>query len=112
MTREEEIDAMARRYTDNIPAEIDRFCKENMYSAYVVGAMWADEHPKNVWHNKSERPKLGEFVVFEELIEGKHKYYSLFRWDHSLEVGYLYNSDITRWAYIEDLLPKEIRGDR
>lgn len=61
---------------------------------------------KNVWHNRSERPKLGEFVVLEELIEGKHKYYSTFRWDRSLEVGYFYDSDITRWAYIEDLLPK------
>lgn len=48
MTRKQEIDAMARRYTDNLPTEIDRFCKENMYSAYVVSAMWADIHPKNV----------------------------------------------------------------
>lgn len=103
MTREEKIINEAKKYySGNIQC----------YDAFLHGTEFADKHPKNVWHNKSERPKLGEFVVFEELIEGKHKYYSLFRWDRSLEVGYLYNSDITRWAYIEDLLPKEIRGDR
>lgn len=103
MTREEKIINEAKKYySDNIQC----------YDAFLHGTEFADEHPKNVWHNRSERPKLGEFVVFEELIEGKHKYYSLFRWDRSLEVGYLYNSDITRWAYIEDLLPKEVRGDK
>lgn len=103
MTREEEIISEAKKYySGNIQC----------YDAFLHGTEFADEHPKNVWHNRSERPKLGEFVVFEELIEGKHKYYSLFRWDRSLEVGYLYNSDITRWAYIEDLLPKEVRGDK
>lgn len=103
MTREEEIISEAKKYySGNIQC----------YDAFLHGTEFADEHSKNVWHNRSERPKLGEFVVFEELIEGKHKYYSLFRWDRSLEVGYLYNSDITRWAYIEDLLPKEVRGDK
>ena len=37
ITREEEINAMAHRYTDNILEITELFDKEDMYSAYVVG---------------------------------------------------------------------------
>lgn len=114
MTREEEIDAMARRYTDNL-AEIDRFCKENMYSAYIVGAMWADIHPKNVWHDESEEPKHGEDIiaicdgvpvagVFMKHLFGK----GIFRY-HCLQCDWYSPQKwetVNKWAYIKDILPK------
>ena len=105
MTREEEIDAMARRYTDNIPAEIDRFCKENMYSAYVVGAMWADEHPKNVWHDVSEEPKEYPIIYQDEFSDVQIMQFSLKDFVDGWEDFKGYEC-VTRWAYISDLLPK------
>ena len=114
MTREEEIDAMARRYTDNLPAEIDRFCKENMYSAYVVGAMWADEHPKNVWHDANEKPNCGSDVI--ALDRDNVTVYGTFKDDddygeyiyrcHGFSCEIFEYEYVTKWAYIKDLLPK------
>lgn len=108
MTRKQEIDAMARRYTDNLPAEIDMFCKEDMYSAYVVGAMWADIHPKNVWHDAIEEPSKA-YPIMIEIDDDIDPTYDVITVDGKDEKFWKFlasDRDITRWAYISDLLPK------
>lgn len=78
---------------------------EDIEEAFRDGINWADEHPKNVWHDSSEHPtedgailyqtKLGKFrtVCDGKCGEGAWKVFTL-------------DQDVTRWAYIKDLLPK------
>lgn len=104
MTRGEEIISAAREYNNGItlssPSNVLHF---------EAGARWADENPKNIWHNTSEEPKEEEFILLEVVNTLTPKY----------EIGYyveytedwVVNSMKTggfkcRWAYIKDLLPK------
>lgn len=103
-TREEEIDAMAHRYSDNILEIAEEFCKEDMYSAYVVGAMWADIHPKNVWHDASEEPQGEDWTILCDDANNDQCIASP-RCDYNWE-KFVKSQAITRWAYVKDLLPK------
>lgn len=54
MTREEEIINEAKKYySDNIQC----------YDAFLHGTKFADEHPKNVWHDANEKPNCGSDVI-------------------------------------------------
>ena len=90
--------------------QIEKFasqCYEDgeKYSAFIAGAIWADNNPVNVWHEASEMPKEGEWI----LIQFDEDCYD------TLVLCDLY-ADIfcarckkygdIRWAYISDLLPK------
>ena len=78
------------------------------YSAFISGAIWADNNPVNVWHDACECPEdyfkqiiyqdktgtchltiMHDIVVMLEL-----------KWEHFAA------DKISRWAYISDLLPK------
>lgn len=114
MTREEEINAMAHCYTDNIPEITELFTKSDMYSAYVVGAMWADKHPdlSQLWHDAYKEPEIGSNIIVVDKYgqwweiqpyDGEYDGYgSLTGWECCVAQ---YNN-IQRWAYIDDLLPK------
>ena len=74
--------------------------------AYVLGTIWADMHPKVVWHDPEDEPKGCKDLL---LIS-----YNACAW-----VGYISHTKgspgwkryvqkgkVTKWAYVADLLPK------
>lgn len=105
MTRGEEIISAAREYNNGItlssPSNVLHF---------ESGARWADENPKNIWHDTSEEPKEEEEFILLEVVntltpKNEIGYYVEYTED------WVVNSMKTegfkcRWAYIKDLLPK------
>lgn len=99
MTREEQIISEAKKhYYDSI----------NCHNAFLHGVEWADEHPINVWHEASEAP---EDDCKEILYQDKYGAW-FFALKHDIVVVLEINwedfaaENISRWAYIDDLLPK------
>lgn len=95
MNREEQI---AKAANDN------RCDIEEIYG-FVQGAQWADAHPVDVWHDASEMPKEGEWILIQF---DEDSYDALVFCDMNAAAFCTcckkYGS--TRWAYINDLLPK------
>ena len=78
------------------------------YSAFISGAIWADNNPVNVWHDACEGPedyfkqiiyqdKTGtcHFTIMHDIVVMLE-----LKWEHFAA------AKISRWAYISDLLPK------
>ena len=90
--------------------QIEKFasqCYEDgeKYSAFIAGAIWADNNPINVWHDASEMPKEGEWILVQY---DEDCYDTLVLCDLLTDIFYARckkYGDI-RWAYIKDLLPK------
>ena len=104
MTREEQrtaqiMEIASLRYED---------CEK--YSAFISGALWADNNPtkdiinlNNIWHDVSEEPKINEDVV---LYDCCGNFITDF-FDGSVtwrNIVLYYKA--TMWAYADDLLPK------
>ena len=109
MTREEEILKAARNYVSGItlssPSNVIHF---------EAGAKWADEHPNlaSLWHDAGEEPLLEEKEII--FIDKKNqssitiKFGNTFPYmleDFDWEM-YVKLSQIIKWAYVSDLLPK------
>lgn len=96
MTRDEEIIAEAKKYySDSI----------NCHNAFLHGVEWADEHPAKVWHEAKEEP---EYYPPQIICQDK----SGLCWTTSKKEiwewqTYVDAFQVVRWAYINDLLPKE-----
>lgn len=94
--------------------QIEKFasqCYEDgeRYSAFISGAIFADNNPVNVWHDASEEPMYDENIIAIDIdglsVAGIFKDYNgngiyryhcfLCEWD-----------SVVKWAYISDLLPK------
>lgn len=89
-------------------------------SAFIAGAKWADEHPKDVWHSADEEPEGRDWRILLEgkngkdlriLLEGKNgnhwvtsRYFMSLYFDNWQK--FAEDEALTRWAYINDLLPK------
>ena len=90
--------------------QIEKFasqCYEDgeKYSAFIAGSIWADNNPINVWHDASEMPKEGEWILVQY---DEDCYDTLVLCDLLTDIFYARckkYGDI-RWAYISDLLPK------
>lgn len=100
MTREELIISEAKKhYSGNIQC----------YDAFLHGAQFAEEHPKNVWHPACEEPKNKPFRIIcqddwgnvEVVEDDVVKFVYQGDWE-----AYVKDNCIIRWAYISDLLPK------
>lgn len=95
MTREEEIKQAARAYISGDILSIQYLMH------FENGAGWADEHPKNVWHDASEEPKKYPILCEDKKnrvwIDHNLKDY-IESWDMYVEF-----CEIIRWAYISDL---------
>lgn len=76
-------------------------------------AKWMqEEFLKDLWHPASEIPSEGKPLIVEYSITDTIKdYASLKRLNNSYVywdwVSYFESANITRWLYIDDLLPKE-----
>ena len=79
------------------------------YSAFISGAIWADNNPVNVWHDASEEPQGDEWHI---------AYIDVFGSIQSLKcpsvtfdtfpslADFAAGIGMQCWAYISDLLPK------
>ena len=85
-----------------LPKHIAKLIRE----AFAVGVVWADEHPKNVWHDPEDEPKDAKDLL---LIDTKGCVWVGYvshtngapRWKTYVQKG-----KAAKWAYITDLLPK------
>lgn len=118
MTREEEIKQAAEAYASQMcNLCLDKYCLKmgltcpNIHEsviAFTDGSEWADEHPnlKSLWHDASVRPKDNSEILIKWNIKGNSGYESyhtstIENWEKFLE-----KYGVSRWAYIDDLLPK------
>ena len=76
-------------------------------NGFKEGAKWAiNEFLKDLWHNTIEEPKEKVPLLYYR----KHKILPFMVDKHSDVYDWntlVYNFDITKWLYIEDLFPKE-----
>ena len=81
----------------------ENYTEYDIKQAFEKGAEWADEHPKNVWHDAGEEPRRNELLLGED-TDG----FSIYRWcgqEDNWE-AFVNETGLSRWAYIVDLLPK------
>lgn len=106
MTRKEEICDVTKEQFTYVK---DENLKSALRFAFIDGAQWADEHPnlESLWYDVSVRPKDNSEILVNWNIKdhsGYESYYTcaIENWDRFIE-GY----GVSKWAYIEDLLPKQ-----
>lgn len=79
--------------------------------SFKEGAKWAiNELLNNLWHPASEKPREFAEVLAEAKITESIKTYISFKRNDALFKNwdaYSSGANITRWLYIDDLLPKE-----
>ena len=102
MTREGEIINEAKKYySDNIKC----------YDAFLHGVEFADEHHnlEDLWHDASEEPE-GTYSVLCDVLYGTQCIIN----SNYIDIAYAnwkdYTEyiDVARWAYVSDLLPKNL----
>ena len=89
--------------------QIEKFasqCYEDgeKYSAFIAGAIWADNNPVNVWHDASEEP-IEYPILCKDELSNIWTELSLTNYVEGWAV-YVEFNDMSQWAYISDLLPK------
>ena len=112
MIDDKKIEEEARYYCNNrYPASQDApFIAEG----FRKGARWAiHEFLKNLWHPAEEEPKKNRLVLTDtrSIMDKDHVCWTTVK---LTENGYIRNwsnykkvTKITRWLYLDDLLPKE-----
>ena len=102
MTRKEEICDVTKEQFTYVK---DENLKSALRFAFIDGAKWADEHPNlaSLWHDASEEPRCDELLLGED-TDG----FSIYRWcgQEDYWETFVNETGLSRWAYIEDLLPK------
>lgn len=94
----------------DIRTEAERRCEPNFSSEYYNGFFYgfidgAEWRINSVWHDVSEEPsekkKVIAFSCDGSMIECDFTYpHRVYTWEDIVKI-----SDITMWAYVEDLLP-------
>lgn len=73
------------------------------YSAFISGAIWADNNPVNVWHPINEEPNIDVVVVlYDSYGNFVTAFYNGYVTWHNIVLFH----KATMWAYKDDLLPK------
>lgn len=84
---------------------------EGNAAGFEAGAKWAvNEFIKDLWHPASEEPReFAEVLAGAKITESIKTYISFKKNDALFKNWDAYSSgaNITRWLYIDDLLPKE-----
>ena len=110
MSREEQLQQTAEEWADYYKHAEDLCDYISIRVAYKEGAAWADKHPdiSALWHPASEEPIVNSTQIVYQDKSG-------LCWFASNQERYAYDWDwarmaaafqMTRWAYITDLLPK------
>lgn len=109
MTRDEQIIEASHNYGKTLNEEA-AFDYEDMKCAFKKGAKWADEHPnlESIWHDASKFPNkaLPIIVEIDDDIEPSYEVISIDGTDEKFWKFLASDRDITRWAYVKNLLPK------
>lgn len=103
MSREEELQQAAYEWAEFYKHAEDVCDYISVRIAYIEGAAWADKHPKNVWHDASEMPKEGEWILIQ-FDEDSYDTLVLCDMDADIFCAWCKKYDVIRWAYIADLL--------
>ena len=114
MTREEEILNAARTRAERHQiAEMELYGGDKCNYSYgriyfseiasfEAGAKWADQHPNNVWHDASEKPRTTECI----LVQFDEDDYDTLYLYIDIWCDWCKEFNPIRWAYISVLLPK------
>lgn len=83
----------------------EKYTDYDIKQAFEKGAEWADKHPnlESLWHDAGEEPMCNELLLGED-TDG----FSIYRWcgqEDNFE-AFVNVTGLSRWAYIDDLLPK------
>ena len=98
----------------NEDTEVDgqhHFCQEFGAELFKDGAKWAiKEFLKDLWHPASEEPRKDVSIIVETHNDKNMFYYAWNRWQDNFYPSWtdaVLCSRVSRWLYIDDLLPKE-----
>lgn len=86
--------------------------------SFMEGAHWAiNEFLKNLWHPASEEPKKVKNLLLETTYEYGKPLYHLIKYmpngnNVCAWIEWYKGAHISRWLYIDDLLPKEVSNER
>lgn len=110
MTREEIIKE-SRKYVKLKVREREELCGvyPAIQAAFLAGAEFVCGHPINVWHNVYEEPNKDSYIIMEIADENNGPLYNTvdtYGVDDEFWKYLTSKEPITRWAYINDLLPK------
>ena len=101
MTREQ-IEKAAGEYSGSVLGFKDNPVVMANHKAFMDGAQW---RINSVWHDASEKPNGNNKCLVELRIPGRNPTYKLWTWGWE-------NSFVTRWAYLDDLLPERKEDER
>ena len=94
------------------------YSAEDLAKAFRDGAEWADMYPVNVWHDATEEPLLEDKKIIS-LNEQNIAYISVrfsdtfsYMFENLYWERYVNLLKISKWAYIDDLLPKQFRNTK
>lgn len=78
---------------------------------FAAGAKWAiNEFQKDLWHPASEEPRKDVSIIVETHNDKNMFYYAWNRWQDNFYPSWtdaVLCSRVSRWLYVDDLLPKE-----
>lgn len=99
MTREEQIFEASKKFSEY------EYNQTNFENGFINGAKWADKNPVNVWHDASEMPKEGGWILIQ-FDDDIYETFALSDIDADTFCDCCKKYGVIRWAYISDLLPK------
>lgn len=107
MNRDELIAKLSLRCSEQIASRhsLDKSIMELIRGAFVFGTMWADAHPKNVWHNTEEEPKDAKDLLLIDTNGCVWVGYISHTKGSPGWKTYVQKGKVAKWAYVEDLLP-------
>ena len=111
MERNEEIKQALSRYVKNRGVSGNHIVDVERDAAFIAGALWADKNSdlSSLWHDASEMPLRTSCEILYEMrsnygfqVAKVPDVLTADIWENVLKV-----CGIVRWAYVDDLLPKE-----
>ena len=101
--------ADAKGFDDSKPTHLAFL--EGHVDGFKAGAKWAiNEFFEDLWHPASEEPRKDVPIIVETHNEKNTFYYAWNRWQDNFYPFWtdaVICSRVSRWLYIDDLLPKE-----
>ena len=101
MTRDEEIITACKGFLSRYPS-IDQ---AGLSIGFLDGAVWADKHPVNVWHDASDNPTEDTLILYRT-TSGECEVTELVCTSEGVWLLFVKDYEVAEWAYISDLLPK------
>lgn len=99
----------AKGFDDSKPTHLA--FSEGHLAGFKEGAKWAiNELFKNLWHPASEEPRKDVSIIVETHNDKNMFYYAWNRWQDNFYPSWIdavLCSRVSRWLYIDDLLPKK-----